>query len=73
MKKHLFITMIMGFAATSGLAQSPVPVGTIIPESLSLTLGTPDGGNQTLTNLNEVTFREEFAGKVVMVVYHASW
>ncbi len=72
MKKYLFNTVIMAIASSSGFAQS-IPVGTIIPESLGLTLGTPAGGNQALINLNEVTFRGEFAGKAVMVVYHASW
>lgn len=63
----------MAIAAPSAFAQTPLPVGTIIPESLTLTLGTPNAGNNLLTNLQEVTFREEFAGKAVMVVYHASW
>jgi hypothetical protein len=73
MKKHILWTAIMALAASSGSAQTPLPVGTIIPESLSLTLGTPNAGNQALTNLSELTFRQEFAGKAVMVVYHASW
>lgn len=73
MKKHFLSTVIMALASSSVFAQSPIPVGTIIPESLSLTLGIPNGANQALTNLNEVTFGGEFAGKAVMVVYHASW
>ncbi|MEJ6578299.1 MAG: hypothetical protein QNL33_20005 [Akkermansiaceae bacterium] len=73
MINHLKAFFFMAIAAPSAFAQTPLPVGTIIPESLTLTLGTPNAGNNLLTNLQEVTFREEFAGKAVMVVYHASW
>ncbi len=73
MKKHILGVASASFAVSSGFAQTPIPVGTVIPESLSLTLGTPNSTNQALTNLKEVTFSEEFAGKAVMAVYHASW
>lgn len=74
MKNPVFRTVsFLAVAAPSVLAQTPLPAGSIIPDSLTLTLGTPNAGNDALLNLREVTFREEFAGKAVMVVYHASW
>lgn len=73
MLNHLKSLLFVAIAAPSVFAQTPLPVGTIIPDSLTLTLGTPNAGNNLLTNLTEVTFREEFAGKAVMVVYHTSW
>ena len=65
--------IVSSLAITPSVAQTPLPAGTIIPESLTLTLGTPNSSNNSLTNLREVTFGREFAGKAVMVVYHASW
>ena len=73
MIKNLRTLICVAVTASPLMAQTPLPVGTIIPESLTLTLGTPNAGNNLLTNLREVSFREEFAGKAVMVVYHASW
>lgn len=73
MSKYFRTFLFMAIGVPTVVAQTPLPVGTIIPESLTLTLGTPNAGNNLLTNLSEVTFREEFAGKAVMVVYHASW
>ena len=48
MINHLKAFFFMAIAAPSAFAQTPLPVGTIIPESLTLTLGTPNAGNNLL-------------------------
>lgn len=74
MKKHC-INGLAVLMASAGVAagQMALPEGTIIPESLTLTLGTPNGGKTALIDQREVSFRQEYEGKVVMAVYHASW
>ena len=69
---HKLLALLVA-SAGSAAGQMTLPEGTIIPESLTVTLGEPNGSNSLLINQREVSMRQEYDGKVVVMVYHASW
>ena len=62
----------VAFGVGTMVQGEPTAVGTILPESITYSIGEPDESNQFLQNLRLSNFRG-FDGQVILLMYHASW